>query len=237
VSPLEAPEIDAALPWGGLPRAALHEVIGEDGAASGFCAAVLARFAGERGAVLWCRRKRGLYGPGLAGLGLDTGRLIVVRGRTTTDVLWAMEEGLRGGGLAAVMGEVDGAGPIALRRLQLAAEANGVAALLLRSGHGKGVASPAVTRWRVAAVREISAKARREARLPFAETAAVCWRVELLNCRNVSGLTKAVGPSPGLPRTWLVEWRDGATGGFRVAADLRDRPPAAAAKPEARLAV
>ncbi|MCH7694501.1 MAG: hypothetical protein IID50_13750, partial [Proteobacteria bacterium] len=49
---LGAPEIDGALPWGGLPRASLHEIIGGDGAASGFCAALLARFAGDRGSVL-----------------------------------------------------------------------------------------------------------------------------------------------------------------------------------------
>ena len=40
--PFIAAAIDDALPWGGLARACLHEV-GGDG---GFCAALLARFAG-----------------------------------------------------------------------------------------------------------------------------------------------------------------------------------------------
>ncbi|MBF0372754.1 MAG: hypothetical protein HQL39_04970, partial [Alphaproteobacteria bacterium] len=47
------PEIDAVLPWGGLPLGCLHEVAGEDGAAAGFCAVLLARLA-RRGPVVWC---------------------------------------------------------------------------------------------------------------------------------------------------------------------------------------
>ncbi len=242
---LGAPEIDGALPWGGLPRASLHEIIGGDGAASGFCAALLARLAGDRGSVLWCRRGRDLYGPGLAAFGLDPGRLIVVRGRTPTDVLWAMEEGLRSGGLAAVLGETDGIGPTAARRLQLAAEAGCVTALLLRPAHGK--TAPAVTRWRVSAAPGVPAKGHEGAHGSF--TGAPWWRVELLRCRASGRAGNAVenpghpgAPSgkrpPGAPRSWLVEWRDGTTGGFTVAAELRHRPADPAAESvEARLAV
>jgi protein ImuA len=242
---LGAPEIDGALPWGGLPRASLHEIIGGDGAASGFCAALLARLAGDRGSVLWCRRGRDLYGPGLAAFGLDPGRLIVVRGRTPTDVLWAMEEGLRSGGLAAVLGETDGIGPTAARRLQLAAEAGCVTALLLRPAHGK--TASAVTRWRVSAAPGVPAKGHEGAHGSF--TGAPWWRVELLRCRASGRAGNAVenpghpgapsGKRPlGAPRSWLVEWRDGTTGGFTVAAELRHRPvDPAAERVGARLAV
>ena len=41
---LGAPEIDAALPWNGLPASGLHEVFG-DTAALGFCAVLLARLS------------------------------------------------------------------------------------------------------------------------------------------------------------------------------------------------
>lgn len=261
---LGAPEIDGALPWGGLPRASLHEIIGGDGAASGFCAALLARLAGDRGSVLWCRRGRDLYGPGLAAFGLDPGRLIVVRGRTPTDILWAMEEGLRSGSLAAVLGETDGIGPTAARRLQLAAEAGCVTALLLRPAHGK--TAPAVTRWRISAAPGVPAKGHEGAHGSFtgagaawvarapggqgpAPAAAPWWRVELLRCRAPGRAGNAIenpghpgAPStkrtPGAPRAWLVEWRHGKTGGFTVAAELRHRPAdPAAERVEARLAV
>ena len=75
------PELDHALPWGGLPRGGLHEVAGaeQDGAAFGFAAALLGR---THGMVLWCRPARqeaGVpYGPGLAEFGLTPDRLILV---------------------------------------------------------------------------------------------------------------------------------------------------------------
>jgi hypothetical protein len=104
--------------------------------------------------VLWCRSGRGRhdpapYGPGLAGFGVDLGRLLVVRGRSETEVLWAMEEGLRSGVAAAVLGEATAPSPIALRRLQLAAEAGGGTALLLRPYAGAAITASATTRWRV----------------------------------------------------------------------------------------
>ena len=242
--PLGIADVDGTLPWGGLPRGALNEVLagtGTDGGqgpaeatASGFCAALLGRMAGNRGTVLWCRRGRNLYGPGLAAFGLDPGRLIIVRGRTDTDILWAMEEGLRSGTPAAILGEVGRIPPTALRRLQLAAESGGVMALLLRSGTAKAVPSPAMTRWLVEPMPTVSASPK--------WPGPPRWRLELLRCRG------------GMPGTWLVEWRDDLgrnranngrqhdkAGGFALAAEVRQRPDDAAAfggaPPENRLAV
>lgn len=195
--PFGAAAIDAALPWGGLPRACLHEVGGTVGAATGFCAALLARLAEAGGTVLWCRRGRGLHGPGLAAFGLAAERLIVVRGRNDREMLWAMEEGLRSTGLAAVLGEVGTVTATAARRLQLAAEAGGVTALLLRP-RTPAAASPALTRWRVS-----------PAPSPRLD---VRWRLELLHVRSAA------------PRSWFVEWQDGTTGGFSVAAEAGHRP-------------
>lgn len=225
VCPLGAPEIDDVLPWGGLPRAALHEILGAPahrGAIVGFCAGLLARLAGDAGTVLWCRRGRGneaLYGPGLATFGLDAARLVVVRGRNATDVLWVMEEALRGGGLMAALGEIDDISITAARRLQLAAEGGGGAALLLRPTREKAEPGPAVTRWRVA-----PAPSAVEADRPG--VGAVRWRLDLVKCRGTLPAA-ASGEDDGARetlRSWLVEWRDGAQANpFRVVADLRHR--------------
>ena len=50
------------------------------------------------------------------------------------DLLWAMEEGLRSGQPALVIGEIDAVSLVASRRLQLAAEAGGVTAFSAQHG-------------------------------------------------------------------------------------------------------
>lgn len=201
--------VDRAL-GGGLRRGGLHEVIAADdsGAAAGFCALLLARLGEDGGALLWARQGAGLYGPGLAALGLDPARLIVVRPARDGDVLWVLEEGLRSKAPAAVLGETASGGPIALRRLQLAAETSGVAALLLRPFAAKTAPGPApgpvLSRWRIESA-------------GGGDRLSLCWRVELQRCRG------------GTPGTWLVEWCD-ETGGFAVAPELRHRPARPAAQ-------
>src|SRR5690349_14416787 len=65
IVPLGLPAVDGMLPWGGLPRAALHEVGGPagDGAALGFAVAVLARLKIGR-PILWCRTRRAIADQG-----------------------------------------------------------------------------------------------------------------------------------------------------------------------------
>jgi protein ImuA len=70
-------------------------------------------------------------------------------------VLAVLEEGLRHGGLAAVVGEVGRLGLTASRRLQLAAETTGTLGLILRRRAGSKTATEpnaALTRWRVSAL-------------------------------------------------------------------------------------
>src|SRR5215472_6132611 len=137
VLPFGVAAIDRILPGGGLARGALHEILGaggdeEDGAlAAAFAAAILGRLEKD-GMVLWCLPRLDLYGPGLAAHGLDPGHLILVRAPRDDAILWAMEEGLRAPGIAAVVGEVGALPAVASRRLQLAAERSGVTAFLLR---------------------------------------------------------------------------------------------------------
>lgn len=175
VLPFGIAEIDGALPGGGLALGALHDIVGqggdeEDGAAAvGFAAGIAARLGlglEKGGPVLWCLKRPDLYGPGLAAFGLDPSRLVLLRAPRDEDILWAVEEGLRCPGLAAVIGEIGRLSMVASRRLQLAAERSGVTALLLRRWRNAGEAASergrpnaALTRWRVGALPSFSASA------------------------------------------------------------------------------
>ncbi len=226
--PLGVAPLDAHLPGGGLPLGCLHEVEGaraewDDAAATGFCLALLARLCAARpspaptstppedGAVLWVTPWRDLYAPGVAAFGLDPGRLILVRAGTGTDVLWAMEEGLRCPRLIAVVGEVGALERAAGRRLQLAAGASGVTAFALRRQRyptRRGEApSAALTRWRIAPMSSAQMSSAQMSSKGMAGRllGRPSWQVELLRCR---------GAAPG---QWHVEW-DGAAGGFADAA-------------------
>ena len=131
----EVEALDKHLPWGGLPLGTLHE-FAEGGleaehvaAATLFIGGCLAR---TRGTILWCLRGRDLFAPALAGVGLHPDRVIYVETWKDAEVLPAMEEALRHGGLGGVVGEVAHLSLVASRRLQLAAESSGVPAFALR---------------------------------------------------------------------------------------------------------
>ncbi len=208
VLPLGIGEIDAHLPARGLPAGALHEIVAADtamvGAASAF-SAYLASLSGN-GPVLWCEGARildagMLHPPGLQRFGLDPGRLVVARTRNDAETLWAMEDGLRCGALAAVVGALAAVSLTESRRLQRAAVASGVIALMLRPPGVEPVPNAATTRWRVGAVEPGGGGT------GFSPPG---WRIEMFRCRG------------GLPGIWDVEWRD-ETRGLALAAALCDR--------------
>src|SRR5271170_2387393 len=164
VLPFGVAAIDRTLPGGGLARGAVHELLGtggdeEDGAlAAAFAAGILGRLERD-GIVLWCLPRPDLYGPGLAVLGLDPTRLVLVRAWRDAEILSAIEEGLRATGVAAVVGEVGAFPAVASRRLQLAAERSGVTAFVLRrwrdgarAARERNLPNAAATRWRIAAL-------------------------------------------------------------------------------------
>ena len=205
-----APDMAAMLPGGGLSCGALHEVRASDyrdmSASIGFAAALAAGCARTfpDAPILWCESAQApfdvgrLYGPGLAAFGLDPARLILVSPACVVDLLWTMEETLRSGAFAAVIGEIDGRAAAltltATRRLHLAAEAGGRPALLL-TGHASNGTSAAATRWRIAS--KPNATSTDEARV-----GRLCWGVRLERCRTSQSDTL----SAPVDRDWRVEW-------------------------------
>uniref|UniRef100_UPI003F868C3B ImuA family protein n=1 Tax=Shinella sumterensis TaxID=1967501 RepID=UPI003F868C3B len=107
--PFGVPEIDAALPGGGLAYGALHEFAGGgsgtvDGAAAALLVAGIA--ARTKGQVAWCLTRPDLFMPALAQVGLHPDRVVFVEGDKEEDVLSSMEECLSFGGLGVVVGEL-----------------------------------------------------------------------------------------------------------------------------------
>jgi len=185
VVPFGVPAVDERLAQGGLADAGVHEAAGasdsysDDAAATLFLAGIAGRRAGVRGTVLWVVAKRDLFAPGLAQAGLRPDRLLIAEAGKDADVLAAMEEGLRHGGLAAVVGEVGRAGLTETRRLQLAAEQGGTLALLLRRWRkGDPLAEPssALTRWRIGSAPSTP--------LPVAGVGRSQWHIELARQRG-----------------------------------------------------
>ena len=215
---LGAAEIDGFLPWQGLATHGLHELkpaaAGDAAAAQAFAMALLARRlkpeAARHKSLLWVAPWRDIaeggwpYGPGLHQLGLDTRRLILVETRRDSEALWAIEEGMRSGALAGVLGSVSRLGLTAARRLSLAAGTHETPGLILTPAAIPGL-PVAMSRWR------ISAGAGATHPLEPALPGRLRFTLALERCR---------GRECG--RTWIVEWSD-ASFRFRVAAPLADR--------------
>jgi protein ImuA len=164
--------LDSAL-GGGLADDALHEIAparpADGAAAMGFALALAARFLGERpsaglviGENFAAHEAGALYGPGLVAHGLPLRRLVFVTAPDAHAAFWAMEEALKCGAPAAVLGEIwnlKGYSLAASRRLLLAARKGRTPALLvLASAYGQAerLSSAAETRFEIAS--EPSAK-------------------------------------------------------------------------------
>ncbi|HEX8668536.1 MAG TPA: protein ImuA [Allosphingosinicella sp.] len=207
--PFGIESIDRRLAAGGLAAAALHEAapdrpgLPDEAAATLFLASIAAR---AEGPVLWALARRDLFAPGLALVGLAPDRVLYAECGCDEDVLAVMEEGLRHGGLGAVVGEIGRAPMAATRRLQLAAEEGGTLALMLkRWKKGDPLAEPsaAVTRWRIACAPS--------APLPVPGVGRARWRLVLARQRG------------GEPFELLMEGPD-AQGRLALAADAQHRP-------------
>jgi protein ImuA len=177
-------EIDNRLPGGGLAFGALHEVAGggadavHGAAASLFVAGIVARTSGK---VLWCLTRPDLFAPALAQAGLHPDRVIYVEADKEQDVLASFEEGLRFGGLGAVVAELVRLPMAASRRLQLAAESSGTIGFALRRWRRPteaadfGMPTAATTRWRISVLPSEP--------LPVPGIGRARWLAELIRAR------------------------------------------------------
>jgi protein ImuA len=184
VLPFGITEVDSRLPGGGLALGALHEIAGGgngaiDGAAAALFAAGIA--ARTRGKVLWVITRPDLFAPALAQAGLVPDRVIYVEAGNDKTVLACIEEGLRHGGLGAVVGEVARLDMTGSRRLQLCAEESGTIGIALRRWRRQteaadfGQPTAASTRWRVSVMPS--------AALPVPGVGRHRWLLELIRAR------------------------------------------------------
>jgi len=213
------PSMDAALPGGGLARAALHEVAGSGPEVEHAAAAALfvaGALAGLDGRVLWMLDRGDLFAPALAAVGLHPDRVIYAEAGSPSGVLLGLEDALRHRGLAGVVGELAGRLTLtASRRLQLAAEAAAVPAFVLRRSarfDDPVLAEPcaAATRWRVGCAPAVA---------EAVGLGRIRWRIDLIRCRG------------GEAASWIMEACD-AQGRLGLPAKLAHRPAAAAPRPQ-----
>ena len=208
ILPFGLPALDAHLPQGGLACGALHEVApateSDTPAAFGFLAALVGRILSSR-PVLLVSAPRALagfgrpYGHGLAQLGLDPARLILVEAGDDKQALWAMQEALHSGVPAAVAGVLAARLDLKLsQRLHLAAGEAEIPLVLLRHPDAME-ASAAATRWRIGTAPAACDR--------FGIIARSRWRAALERCRN------------GRSGEWLLEF-DHAAYRFSLAAAL-----------------
>jgi len=149
--PLAVDSLDTALS-GGLALGRVHMMCGimqAHGAVSGFVTALLMRLVAHlsavgtsAGPIVWCPASSlggagMLYGHGLAALGLDPARLLIVDTPHPSHRMAALDDIARTDGLTAVVAEYDGMQKSSdywmrlMRRIQLAAESSGVTVFLL----------------------------------------------------------------------------------------------------------
>ena len=184
ILPFGIAEIDRRLPGGGLALGALHEVAGGgngavDGAAAAlFVAGIAARTQGK---VLWIVTRADLFAPAIAQAGLAPDRVIHVEAGDEKALLACFEEGLRHGGLGAVVAETAHLSMTASRRLQLAAESSRTIGLAMRRWRRQteagdfGQPTASATRWRVSVLPS--------APLPVPGLGRARWLVELIRAK------------------------------------------------------
>jgi len=151
--------LDAYLPGGGWPAAALTEIIVERHGVGelSLLMPAMARLCGPdlpeqaRGWIFWVSPPFIPYAPALSRHGVDLNRVLLVHAPATRyGSLWAMEQALRAGSCIAVLAWVRTADHTALRRLQLAAEQSRCWTVLFRPDTALQQRSPAALRVRLA---------------------------------------------------------------------------------------
>lgn len=155
--PTGHPQLDALLPGGGWPRNALSELlIAHDGVGElALLLPMLATVAARGGRVVLVAPPYVPYAPAWRQHGMAL-ELLDVLDAGPRDALWAMEQCLRSGSCAVVLGWTANGDAQALRRLQVAAQSGGSIGIVVRDAKHAGNPSPAALRmqcvgghWRV----------------------------------------------------------------------------------------
>lgn len=219
--PLGHPQADCAL-QGGLARAAIHEVFCEgrqSAAATGFVAGLAGRVTAHRRAqrrrsengyqpLLWVRQDfsemeaGALSMSGLAELGLDPGRVVMVRAADVEAALRTSADALACDALGAVVlelwGETKQFDLVASRKLTLAAQTSGVTGLLLRMA-AQPLPSTAETRWMLRAARSPPPSSPSAWSAPWSASWGL-WGAPRFDAELVRNRHGPVG-------RWIMEWK------------------------------
>ncbi|MCH7830063.1 MAG: translesion DNA synthesis-associated protein ImuA [Proteobacteria bacterium] len=126
------PKLDRCLPGGGWPLAALTEILIEQYGIGELrlLMPALAQLSVEKtqaeytepGWIAWIAPPFQPYAPALQQYGIDLSRMLIVRPKDDSELLWSAEQALSSGTCAAVLLWPDTLDDRASRRLQLAAE-------------------------------------------------------------------------------------------------------------------
>lgn len=146
--------LDAELPGGGWPVGGLCEILQSHSAQSEWRLLLPALCAAQEqvarpGAAAWVvliGPPHVPFGPALAALGLDVGKLLWVKAHAPAERLWAAEQALRCAAVAVVLAWLPQVQAAPLRRLQMAALTHSKLLFVMRPASAQHESSPAVLR-------------------------------------------------------------------------------------------
>jgi len=137
------PQLDAALPHGGLPIGTVAEILyTESGAGAMRLAMGIAPTPSLPDSLLPSRlivlidSSGDFYPPAAFALGVDPRRLLIVRPPTLREAVWATDQCLRSSAVGVVVAALPRLEPATSRRLQLAARSNRTLGLIVRPARG-----------------------------------------------------------------------------------------------------
>lgn len=200
-------ELEKAFPGTLFPIGAIHEFISEskeeEASSSGFIGGLLSFLMQKGGIGLWISSSSQVFAPAINAFGVEPDRIIFVQMKKQSDILWALEEGLKCEGVGVVIAEVQDIDFVQSRRLQLAVEKSGVTGFVLRLQPRFLGATACAARWHI---RPLPSDV--EEGVPgigFPQ-----WEVELLKVRN------------GNLSRWTVGWKQNQLQAKRIVSSSKD---------------